>query len=472
MEIDLSQPAPKAKTLEEAQQIIDALWELLRRQQSSIAELQKKVADLEEKTRTNSKNSSTSPSQDPYRKKQISSRKTGKKRGGQKGRQGVTRPLEEGEHVVVEKCLPPNRCDCGCEVVPSKLRTRHQVVDVPPIQYTVTEYQVFDGQCLGCQKWHQGQLPAGVGYSVVGPRLMATIGTLTGGYRMSVNMTGNLLYDMFKVELSKGCISQTEAIISEAIQPITEEAHGHVKVSPVVHCDETGHKENHERQWMWVGVAGMVCVFLAMVGRGTAQAKQLLGEAFKGIIVTDRHGAYNWIDKTYRQLCWAHLLRDFTKIAERSGIAGQIGQQLLAHTKRMFHYWHLKKNGQIKQQTFERAMKLLITRFEAVLTQGAQCGESKTARTCKRLLKVRESLWLFVHHLGVEPTNNLAERTIRHYVMWRRLCLSFQSKRGSLYAQRMMTVVGSCKLQGRNVMDFMTQAINAHYGKGTRPALV
>ena len=223
---------------------------------------------------------------------------------------------------------------------------------------------------------------------------------------------------------------------------------------------------------MWVAVAGLVSVFLALAGRSTAHAKKLIGDTYKGIIVTDRHGAYNWIEARRRQLCWAHLLRDFTKIAERSGTARQVGQLLLEHTHRMFRYWHMRKRGEIKQKAFERVMELLAVNLENVLQQGVDCGESKTASTCKRLLKVRASLWVFVGVPGIEPTNNIAERTLRHYVLWRKLSLGTQSERGSLYAQRVMTVVGSCKLQGRNVLEFMTQALNAHFGKNTAPSLV
>lgn len=107
--------------------------------------------------------------------------------------------------------------------------------------------------------------------------------------------------------------------------------------------------------------------------------------------------------------------------------------------------------------------------------EGAACTkpcDTKTAGTCKRVLTLKDALWLFVRTPDIEPTNNLAERTIRHYVIWRKISFGTQSKRGSEYAERIMTTVGCCKLQGRNVFDFISQAVRAHLGAAIQPSLI
>lgn len=106
------------------------------------------------------------------------------------------------------------------------------------------------------------------------------------------------------------------------------------------------------------------------------------------------------------------------------------------------------------------------------MQRGSACGDTKTANTCRQILAIRDALWTFVHTPGVEPTNNLAERCLCGYVIWRKISFGTQSRRGSLYVERMMTVVGSCKLQGRNILDFVTQAVHAHWGTGITPSLV
>ena len=116
-------------------------------------------------------------------------------------------------------------------------------------------------------------------------------------------------------------------------------------------------------------------------------------------------------------------------------------------------------------------MAPLQVKMEAALQRGVLQGDAKTAHTCKRILKFKAALWTFVHTPGVEPTNNLAERTIRSYVIWRKTSFGAPSQRGSVYMERMMATVGSCKLQGRNILEFLAQAVRAHTGNGNRPSL-
>jgi transposase len=298
------------------------------------------------------------------------------------------------------------------------------------------------------------------------------MGTLTGGYRLSKRLVQGLLQDVFQIDLSVGAISQSEELLSAALAPSVEQAHEYIQQAPVVHADETSHKEKGQTHWMWIAIAERVSVFLARAARSAAMARELLSAGFAGILVSDRYAAYGWIAAQHRQVCWAHLLRDFTKMSERSGTAGRIGAELIAHTQRMFAFWYRVRDGTLSRDGFACHMLFLRNRIENTLRRGTTCDESRTANTCRRLLHLRQALWTFVETPAIEPTNNLAERTLRGYVIWRKICFGSQSRRGSLYMQRMMTVVGSCKLQGRNSLEFVTQAVLAHCGKGTRPSLV
>ncbi len=481
MEIDLTKPAPQVQTLEEAQALINALWSLLRRQAQQIeaqarqiAAQAKRIDELEERLNSNSRNCSKPPSTDqvknPVPKAPAGS---GKKAGGQPGHTGKGRALLPPEEVThFHDCHPAPQCDCGSTVRTSRLSWRHQVIEVPAIEPVVTEYRLYAGICEGCGKQHEAALPPGVSARLTGPRLLALIGTLTGGYRLSKRLVQGLLQDLFHVDLSVGTISQSEEILSAALAPIAQEAHDHVKQAALVHADETGHREQGRTQWMWVAIAGLVSVFLARAARSADVARELLGERFAGILVADRYAAYHWIEAQRRQVCWAHLLRDFTRIAERSGAAGRIGEELQTLTHRIFRFWYCVRDGTLSREGFANHMLFLQAQVEAALHRGSTCGESKTANTCKNLLQHKSALWTFVDTPGIEPTNNLAERTIRSYVMWRKISFGTQSKRGSLYMERVMTVVGSCKLQGRNILNFITQAVRAHAGNGTRPSLV
>lgn len=468
---EIAKLPPQAKTLEEAQELIDALWAITVEQAKQIEKMSKRIEELEDKLNTNSRNSSKPPSSDVGSGKRNV--KGGKKAGGQPGHPGKGRTLyAEGQVDQTSHHYPPKQCECGSEVRATRLNWRHQTIDIPEIKPIVTEYRMYAGACQGCGKQHEAGLPDGVSARLAGPRLLALIGTLTGGYRLSKRLVQGLLQDLYGIELSVGTISQSEEIISAALESVVQEAHAHIRQAEIVHSDETGHKEKGEKQWMWVAIAGMVSVFMARASRSTEVAKELLGAAFAGILVSDRYSAYTWVEIERRQLCWAHLLRDFTKISERSGAAGQIGEELLEHAKRMFRHWHQVRDGTLSRETFAGCMMFAQANTEAALRRGTACGNSKTANTCKRLLKDKAALWTFIHTPGVEPTNNLAERTIRSYVIWRKTSFGTQSKRGSLYMERMMTTVGSCKLQGRNILEFVTQAVHAYSGTRITPSLV
>ena len=377
------------------------------------------------------------------------------------------------EQVTHAHDCQPGPCPaCGGAVKITGLIARHQIIELPPVTPIVTEYRLFAGRCRACGHACAAVLPPGVSARVTGPRLLATIGMLTGAYRLSKRQVQALLVDLFGIALSVGAVSEGEAEISAALAPMTAEAHAHVQAAMVVHADETGHKQCGARQWMWLVAAGMVAVFLAAPTRSAQAAREALDERFAGILVSDRYSAYAWVKAQQRQLCWAHLLRDFRKIAERSGAPGRIGDELIALTQRMFACWHRVRDGTLRREVFGIQMPFLRHRIETLLREGAQCRHAETARTCRNILQMRAALWTFLEMPGVEPTNNHAERTLRRFVIWRKTSFGTQSARGSRYIERIMTVTASCKLQGRNVLDFLTQAIAAHWGHGTPPSLV
>lgn len=489
MEWNFSAPSPKPKNLAIAQEIIDALWKMIgslddqAQNQQSLIEKQSvlikkkevRIKHLEERLKTNSSNSSKPPSSDPNRKKKCSSRSgnRGRKAGGQRGHKGVARtllPEEEVDEIV--KCMPPSICGCSGKIEVCEDYRRHQTHDIPEIKAKVTEYQQHDGVCTCCGKKHEAVLPEGVSRSILSARSFGVIGTLTGGYRMSKRMVKRLLKDLFNLDVSVGTISHCESTVSESLIEPVEEAKEFIQQAYQVNCDETGHKTKGKKRWVWVAIAGMVSVFAAGVSRSKEVAKDLLGEGFSGFLNSDRYNAYSWVEMSLRQVCWAHLKREFKKISERSGLAGKIGDELLALIKQMFTNWDKLKNSTISRVEFQSRMKPIRQNILSALHRAETCGEEKTQKTCKNILKYEEALWTFVEHKGVEPTNNLAEQVIRFYVVWRKSSFGTQSERGNRFIERIMTVGSSCRLQNRNMLEFVTQSVEAHFGKGVRPSLV
>jgi transposase len=464
--LDSLKPAIEAITDPNAKVIINTLLAVINAQQ-------KEIEILKEKLNTNSRNSSKPPSSEPFKKKTKKKKKSKRKQGGQTGHKGISRallPPEEVDHIEV--CYPSKHCDCGSRIKLTENYRRHQQHELPRVKAIVTEYQLRSGVCFGCGKIHQAELPVGVSWHMLGPIAMAKVGALTGDYRMSKRNVTFLFEDFFGLDISVGTVSNTEKIISAALEKPVEEAKKFVPQQSNVNADETSHAECGNKMWTWVFIASLVSIFLIRPSRGAKIVKNFLGEAFKGILSTDRWSAYAWLAAAYRQLCWAHLKRDFQKISERSGKSGRIGEELLVCVKKMFYYWHKVKNGTISKKQFKKLMEPTRRHVESLLEEGRRCGNKKTAGTCKKILKVKEALWTFIENEGVGPTNNLAEQIIRRIVIWRKTSFGTQSERGTLYLERIMTVVSTCKMQRRNVLDFITDAIRAHLAEVPVPSLL
>lgn len=213
-------------------------------------------------------------------------------------------------------------------------------------------------------------------------------------------------------------------------------------------------------------------VFVVRLSRGGPVARELLGETFTGILVTDRSSASNWYPVRWRQLCWAHLLRDFEAMRVRGGRSEEVGDALLAQAHQMFLWWHRVREGTRKRSTFRSYMSPLRRAVERLLEAGSPCGVPKTAGTCRDMLKRREALWTFVQVAGVEPTNNAAERAIRPGVLWRKGSVGTQSEAGSRFVESMLTVVSTLKQQQRNVFAYLTAACEAALHGKAAPSLL
>jgi len=470
----LRKPQISIENIPQSQQDIDILWQEVIGLRRKVVQLSKKNASLTEKTRTNSKNSSVPPSQDPNKKKIVKKTKSKRKQGAQQGHKGKARKLVPSSEVdKIQNCLPVSQCSCqGSVQIQFDHYTRHQQYELPVIRPEITEFRLFSGVCTDCEKKHNGNIPLGTPPGMLGLEAMSTVSSLTGDYRISRRETQRLLENHFHLSLSVGTISNVEKEVSASLETPVEEAKQAVKEEKIVHADETSHKEAGVKQWMWVAVTTFLSVFIIRPTRGTVAAKELLGEFFQGILVSDRYSSYNWVDIARRQFCWAHLIRDIVKISQRSGIDQKIGADLLAHIKWMFLLWYKVREGTLSRQSFQNAMKFTRKSIERLLQEGIKSTNKKTRGTCGQILKTKEALWTFIYTEGLEPTNNIAERTIRAYVLWRKMSFGSQSERGNRFIERMMTIRASCRQQNRNVSTFITDSLRAYFGKGEYPSLL
>ena len=190
------------------------------------------------------------------------------------------------------------------------------------------------------------------------------------------------------------------------------------------------------------------------------------------MLVSDRYIVYADWPARKRQVCWAHLMRAFQKMAERHGGSSQIGESLLECAELMFHWWHRVRDGTLKRSTFQQYMSFHRARVEGLLARGSRCRHRKTAATCREILKVKQALWTFVRVEGVEPTNNAAEQALRGAVIWRKTSFGSWSEAGSRFVERMLTVAGTLRKQRRDLVDYVVQVCVARLHHNPAPSLL
>ena len=241
-----------------------------------------------------------------------------------------------------------------------------------------------------------------------------------------------------------------------------------------------GNNPTGKRGWQWVMVTAVVTVFIQGLSRSTAAAIELLGSAFGEIVVSDRFSAYNHLPLEQRQLCWAHLIRDLTAIAERPGASAEFGAQLLSLQQQLFGLWHRYKDGTINWPALQHRSRPVRQAFVATLQRVVELGYlrgertpwAKTVRTCQQILQVADALCTFLEIEGIEPTNNAAERALRQSVIQRKISHGVQSRQGAICRSRLLTVTTSLRQQVRDVWQFLEQAWIARHHGGMMPSLL
>ena len=448
-----------------------------KRLKQHVAILQEKVCELTARLNQDSSNSSKPPSSDVPWKQRRKQKPTGRKSGGQPGREGKTRKPLPPEQVDRTIPVMPERC-AGCR---STLRPedvagdpfRHQVIEIPPVVAEVVEYVLHACRCRRCGEVTAADLPEGVPNQCAGPRLQAILSLLTARFRVTRREARDLVVAPFgeKARVSEGTVSNLEQRTSEAIKPAYDEALDAIQNAEFVNCDETGWREGNEKAWLWGAVTPKVKVFCIDRRRNRKAFRKLLF-AYDGFLITDRFSVYREHDTEKRQLCWAHLIRNFRGLEEHGGKAKSLGLAGQNIVKDVFREWYRFREGEITRLGLRRKLKPIRRRLERLLRRHVSNPVPAARKIAKDLREYGAPLWTFAKVEGVEPTNNAAERAVRKGVLWRKGSFGSHSADGSRFAERMLTISESLRAQKRSILGFLEDAIRAGLTGGLRPSLL
>jgi transposase len=474
----------RQQVVEQDRQIADA--------QKQITDAERQIADLERQLATrkkNSTNSSKPPSSDglagTQRRRCSPRKKSGRKPGGQPGhvgqeRQWVEKP-DRSEEVLPQHC---KHCGTALPQTPKVWQTTgetscRQIVDLPElILPVVTEYRYPKLVCPCCQKGTRAELRSEHAHQI-GERLTAVVSYLISARKMTRRDVRDTLQDLFGVDISVGSVQKAWEETADAVEAPYREVQEALATEPVLNSDETGSRTNGEKRWVWALCSSWFVFYHIACSRGVEVLVELLGEAFAGILCSDRCPTYLSYHRGLAQFCWAHLQRTLKGIEEFASTtdAEHFARDMLSAVERMFGLWY-----QFRGEA--GCGKRLLTRTElirqSVPIQKKICGlaekyldsEDRDVRNLARAFYMHwEKLFTFIEQEGVEPTNNVSERAMRLFVLIRKITYGNRSAKGEIALARLITVTQTCKLQQRPLLTYLHTAVHGHRRRQPAPSL-
>ena len=445
----------------------------LRQENQELRQMLQKVLEANEALRAQLKlssfNFSKPPSSDsPKARADRKTRKrppSDKKAGGQKGHEGHHRqmlPVEQVDHVV--DCIPKTCSGCSESLHGHDATARaHQVWDLPPIALEVTQYNQHTLQC-SCGQRTTGQLPAGITRSSFGPGVLALHAVLRVQMRASRGRTKSFFNEVLGLQISTGALSAMNKRVSAHLASAHEQLGKAIAQSNVAYCDETTWWLSGKRQVMWAACTKGFAYLKIQPKRDQISCQKLVGSMdFSGCIVSDRYCGYHRVDNAQRQLCWAHVLRDFIYISERSDRElSMTGERLVRLASDMLQEYARARDGTLQQwQEFTSKWQSKRDDVQMYLEMAArEGGKSKAGGMAREMLKYEQCLWTFLSRRDVEPTNNLAERTLRHAVILRKTSYGSRSQAGMRFVERAVSVYQTMVMQSRSFYAFLRQTFD------------
>jgi transposase len=280
--------------------------------------------------------------------------------------------------------------------------------------------------------------------------------------RVSRRDVVELAEELFCARISAGAVEAILERAGDALQEPHADLLARLRGAHALNMDETGWRTAGQRRALW-GVFTQRHAFLRIApDRHEDHAKELLADTH-AIVTSDRWWAYAHLPLARRQLCWAHLRRDFTAHAEGLAAEKEFGETGLALCERVFWAWEVFQHTRDRRQ-LKLTVRSLQREFKPIIRHHAtKKARNKYCRGMARnLLKAWPALWTFAKHPGVEPTNNHAERALRGAVIYRKLSLGSQSPGGERRIERLLSAHTTCRLQQRSLFAYLTDALSAH----------
>ena len=458
---------------------VDQLVDIIVEQAIATEKLNKRILELEQQVEKlkvsrdlDSKTSSKPPSGDilkkSEKKQEDNNNEEGKtpkrKPGGQAGHPGKTR--KGFGRVDRWEILRPQFCECSgvasFSLEPSKVEIQ-QVAQLVERPIEIVEYHRYTCVCLSCGNEKAADwTPEIVPGQDISIRLQAFLGWINNYGHLPYEKQQELLWELGQIEIGVGTLVTTNERIDRAVAQSVNSLKEWIKqTQPNIHVDETPWVVKGVKEWLWIFANTDFALFHAADTRSRTELESILGLNYNGVLSSDDYSVYNGYDVKAQQKCLAHLRRHFKKLIKLPGLNNQeIGDKFVNLMDEAF------KNYALFQQTqnileffswasdFKAKVKSYIS--ECIGKAGGEAG-----KLLRSLQEKAHQWWYFLAHPDIPPDNNLAERTLRLAVTKRKVSGGSRSMERFQHTANLLTVIQTCRRQGRSVIQFFEQAIKA-----------
>ncbi len=434
------------------QELLEENSELRRRlaeQERQIAELKRRLAELEAQQRRSKRQGA------PFSRDRVKdpAQTPGRKLGEQYGQQ-TTRAVPTQIDETIEVACPTVCEACGGPVCLEGTARQYQI-DLPPIQPRTTEFVVPYGRCQVCDQRAQGRHPRQssqalqVGAVQLGPTVVSWSAVLNKTCGLSYGKMARLFRELLGLQVARSSLCRALARLARRAAPTYERLKEVLAESPVVYPDETGWRIGGRSAWLWIFTNQRQTVYRIAPGRGFAEAQEVLGADYNGVIVADGWAPYRRFEAALYQTCLAHLLRRCAEMLERAkGVAARFPRAVSELLKAALALRDRRDQRQISPRGLRIASGRLKARLARLLRGRLSHGDNR--RLAKHLSNLREALFVFLERPDIEATNWPAEQGIRPAVVNRKSSAGNRTDPGARTQEILTSLLRTCEQMGFN----------------------
>jgi len=433
------------------------------RDEKRIAELEKENARLKRDLEAMAQSpSNPAPLSTPSAMRPVYSKPPARKRRRKPGRKNGHAGARRAAPIHIDRTVEHKLCECpNCQSPVGEPCGKHIriVEDIPPVQPTVTEHVIYEYNCTPCGRKVSAPVADALPRATLGLRLTLLSAFLHYALGMTTRNICTWLRTFCQFTVTPGGLVLQWQRLATILKPVYDDLAEGARLSAVLNVDESGWRILGRTAWLWCFTSARLAYYVLTPSRAGPVVKQVLGEGFKGILITDFFGAYDRIQAFAKQKCVVHLLREIKQVSLRNHSAEWQG--FARRLKRLIHE-ALKlviDRKRLGEDVYDRRVANLHIRLADIF--GVTYRDADSERLSKRLYKYSDELLTFLLHPDVAADNNHAERQIRFAVIMRKNYFGNRSMRGAETQAILMSVFRTCHLRGIDPIGFLAESVAA-----------